>query len=371
MPLDFDELRGKLNNADIQMQKNIGHLGTLAKDAERVRDIAKNAHIIISDIDKQFEEKTKLTNRDIVFLFFAVALQVVRQHIFSNDSFKLKKATQGDKFVGDNLKKIVKDKHWQDILLASVPYDAVHGMSGIGISGNTHRYRTLGHDPILGWIFGPISILSDSLTKTNFIDTYAVENMLLTGPYPGGTPAAINTSVSLIINSINGDDIEKKFLLPTALVKQALHFGSDYFTKHGLPIPLISTFGKTGDKISRELLTKYEINTYTIPRGAIIAGVINSIVSVIHKLFYNESIDESPGLYEVRTRKIISYSNILASLCNIVEVAVTKDIKKLDIGGFLITLYRIATDSKFISEIKQEFLEKEFYNIVMGDDFDF
>jgi hypothetical protein len=32
----INKLRQKLNNVDSEMKKNIGHLGTMAKDAERV-----------------------------------------------------------------------------------------------------------------------------------------------------------------------------------------------------------------------------------------------------------------------------------------------------------------------------------------------
>jgi len=55
-----------------------------------------------------------------------------------------------------------------------------------------------------------------------------------------------------------------------------------------------------------------------------VAIIINSIIEIIHRLFYNENTDRSPDLYKVRTEKV-----------------------------------------------KQEFLEKEFYKDVMGDKFDF
>ena len=35
------------------------------------------------------------------------------------------------------------------------------------------------------------------------------------------------------------------------------------------------------------------------------------------------------------------------------------------------TLYRIVSDYKFIHEIKRDFLKNEFYNIVVGEDYDF
>ena len=40
----------------------------------------------------------------------------------------------------------------------------------------------------------------------------------------------------------------------------------------------------------------------------------------------------------------------------------------LDVGGLAVTIYRIVNDKKFIKQVKQEFLEKEFYNLVMGED---
>jgi hypothetical protein len=88
----------------------------------------------------------------------------------------------------------------------------------------------------------------------------------------------------------------------------------------------------------------------------------------------------------VRTRKILSYSNIIASVSNVIAVGIMsivavktddklitlkKALSYIDIGGLLVTIHRLITDTIFITEIKREFLEKEFYNVVMGDDFDF
>lgn len=76
-------------------------------------------------------------------------------------------------------------------------------------------------------------------------------------------------------------------------------------------------------------------------------------------------------MYEVRTRKILSYSNALATGSNVIVVAFTKDLSKLDIGGILVTLYRLVSDYKFIHEVKRDFLNNEFYKMVVGDQFDF
>ena len=101
---------------------------------------------------------------------------------------------------------------------------------------------------------------------------------------------------------------------------------------------------------------------------------------MIHGLFYEESFG-ARNLYDVRTRKILTYSNLIASASNLIAVAVVEvmavatsnaelgrnGIRYLDVGGLAVTIYRIVNDRKFIKQVKQEFLEKEFYNIVMGE----
>ena len=64
-------------------------------------------------------------------------------------------------------------------------------------------------------------------------------------------------------------------------------------------------------------------------------------------------------LYEVRTRKILLLSNLLASSSNLVYVALTHDSKKLDVGGILVTITRLFSDIRFITKIKQEFIENK------------
>lgn len=50
------------------------------------------------------------------------------------------------------------------------------------------------------------------------------------------------------------------------------------------------------------------------------------------------------------------YSNVIASSSNIIATAVTKDVKSLDIGGLLVTIYRIFNDTNYIHKIEYEFI---------------
>lgn len=380
----FDKLRNQHQNAVEEFKVKTT---AIANEAGRVSDVAKNADKIIEDIDKEFQRATKLTKTDIAFLFIAVGLQCCRQYLLPNDVNRITDK-EGDKKIKSLLEKTIKEdkknkkkkKEIIAILTQSVPYDAttrsdsykeIFGELSTELSGATHRYRTLGHDPVLGWFFGTANILTDSLTKYNFIETYSVVKMKINGPYisasiPGGQ---IIPTFAMINDFFNIAEEDNKLLF-VALARQAIHYGSDYFTKQGLPIPFIPT---ANNDFSKFLTTRCNIDTRSVLRSATTAIMINKIIEYIHSLFFDEKRDYSYDVYKIRTNKIISYSNLIASTSNILYVAISASLgneealKKLDVGGIIVTIHRLITDLKFQNEIKKEFLEKEFYKKVMGD----
>lgn len=57
-------------------------------------------------------------------------------------------------------------RSWLNIVYDGVSCDVVVGSPqfGVNMGGGNHRIHILGHDPVLGWIFGTINILSDTIT---------------------------------------------------------------------------------------------------------------------------------------------------------------------------------------------------------------
>ena len=308
----------------------------------------------IDETNEQFSKATGLNSTDVKFLFFATVLQCLRQYLISNDKFRFDTDKGGDNFIG----KFVPRKY-EDILLGSVPYDAVRKAEGYkdqntGISGANHRYMALGHDPLLGWIFGTLNIMTNTLTKNSpLLTTYIVKAHPTTGNY-----TQIGESVLIPEVFINGVNLAKNDykLLAVSVIRQALHFGADAFTKMGLPIPIINTISP--DLSSKLLSENFRIDVYSVSRGIMLSTLINSIISAIHGLFYDEKVDIKRDLYEVRTRKILSYSNALATSSNIIYTAITKDFTKLDVGGAVVILYRLISDYSFISKVKYEFINE-------------
>lgn len=338
----------------------------MAQDARKTAEVYRNAGAILDDIDTRFEEATGLNKTDIAFLMLATSLQVARQYVFSNEKFRLD-AKDGDKLV----KKVV-PRQWEDILTQSVPYDATKKgvpMGSTGLSGTTHRYRTLGHDPVLGWLFGTANIMTSSLTKSEFpFVTYRVqmEGLQIVGEYPRQAAGMFKDFLDF-----SCDDPK---LLAVSVARQALHFGSDYFTKHGLPIPFVST---VNNDLAQALTKKWHVDSYSVMRGMTMSFAINQLISMMHLLFYMGETEMDRRLYEVRTRKILSISNFIATTSNLICVAANvmwgdkSKVSKLDVGGMIVTLHRLISDIQFIRQVKSEFLEKEWQNVVLGEEYSF
>jgi hypothetical protein len=356
---------GKLRREAINTKDTaiLSNMDKIIQENYRVANVAHNAEKILDDLDRQFEKLTQLNGVDITFLLFATALQCARQYLLSNKMGRHSKDSDGSK----PFKKAI-PKQYHDILLGSVPYDAFRKSDDFsdintGISGANHRYTVLGHDPLLGWIFGTLNILTDSVTK-NTLDSYNVI-----------PPATIDGPVLLSDLFYNGYELSvyDYRLLICSVTKQAIHLGSDAFTKQGLPIPIINSVSP----YFTSTLMKHGIDMYGVSRAASLSMFINLVVSSIHGLFYEQDKYENRDVFEVKTRKILSYSNFIASTSNVIYVAMSayggnaKALEQLDVGGMIVTIYRLVNDYEFIRKVKEEFVFGGFDKLITGQEYNF
>lgn len=400
----YDRIKKQSNHAFAKALTVTDHRDEIADEVKRVSTIVYRAGDVISDIDRQFEKATQLNSRDITFLFFAAALQSVRWILLPNLDLDFSQtpknerltSAEGAKIETDSVQKYIKthqddgvvsSKHyydWVELLLMPVPYDAMKGSENIVIAGFeskgigkqlcglNHHTATWGHDPIMGWLVGPLNITARMITFRD-MSTYSV--------VPLGRADQLITNHTTIVQMISdcieswSEDSNRLF---ASVAKQGMHFQSDKYTKNGLQIPLIN-----GDKAQQllqsgwnsaeaeKIITKVGHNLGVVGSQAGFSILINQIVKAIHLLCYDEALDGNIKQYEVRTRKILSYSNAIASSSNILYVALKRDPTSLDIGGMLVTLYRLISDYKFIQSIKNEFIENRWNELVMGEDFSF
>lgn len=387
----FDELRKQKQETFQSIEISTQRLSKIADESNRVADIACHAGTILSEIDRSFAEKTKLSGADIKFLFFAVALQCIRQYVISpfedreNDKVSAKDAKKEEKRIFEN-------SFWdsdspnqgqqyyaslEDIIGNPVPYDTQFGSMdfNLNLSGKAHRFRTLGHDPLLGWVFGTSNIMTSTLTDWTFSSYHVANHPQINGVLKAKIVEKAHTE--LMLQKAMELTKTNPILLAAAIIKQRLHLKSDEFSIMGLPVPVVSTLSPN----VAQRLAEYGFdfgNIKIVAKQAAYSTMINALIAMIHRLFYDEARHKDIKLYEVRTRKILLYSNLIASASNVLLVAgktfILKDnnaMKYLDVGGILVTLYRLISDYKFIQQIKQEFLHNEFNRLIQGEEYEF
>lgn len=100
------------------------------------------------------------------------------------------------------------------------PYDAMQTADGewlMGMSPITHRFQSLGHDPVLGFVFGVFDLMQGTVTGFEY------------------TPSSgVHAPVSSVVEG------EPQVDLITAFLKHVGHLISDVATPQGLPAPLMT-----------------------------------------------------------------------------------------------------------------------------------
>lgn len=331
------------------------------------------------EINEEFCKRTGIVNKtDLAFLTIATALQVAKALLFPyiaenfgygssfNPDDRLVHNDSSIKEAQKAANNIFRDKHsashdtgaWINLLYQTPPYDITVGSPSIGynMEGKYHRLHTLGHDPILGWLFGTANILTDIVTLDNF-SSYRV----IRSPKMKIIPKSVSMATMLYESycAVKADPLN----LPAALFTQYRHLKSDEFTKLGLPVPVLEVFSQ--DLAGKLYKENYDAlclarDAKFITGSAIVSVLINLIITLIHGLFYTSNGNLAREQYEVRTRKILLISNTIASGSSVIATCITKNFKNLDIGGLAITIARLFSDIRFMAKVKKEFLESEY-----------
>lgn len=371
--MSSDDLLRRRAGLQKDIDASLTKIKKVEAETERIIGVLDHTSEILEDIDRDFEEKTKLSKQDVSILFFAVALQVARQYLLK----KLFERQDDQTAAKDSLLYEKKEKKreynrshhlynptYEEIDKAPVPFDAnvgAHGaLSGGGKLG--HRVKTLGHDPILGLIVGTANIATSTLT-TSDLKSFHITKVGKIDVF--GQKARTDLVFYYTAQKLLYQGIEGKKIIGLSLWKEVQHLNSDILSKNSLPLPAVSLYDP---KLSSSLAS-YGLdmaNVLKVSSQVEFATMINSFIAMFHFLFCDAETPKERKLYEVRTRKILTYSNLIASTSNVIYVAITKDFKSLDIGGLLVTLYRLVTDVKFIRQIKREFIFGSYRDLIMN-----
>lgn len=242
---------------------------------------------------------------------------------------------------------------WLQTLYSSAPYDSIKGSSALGLSlnGKNHREKTLGHDPVLGLLFGTMNNLTSTVTLSDF-STYRVAQN------PQRFTGETMDLFQLFSESL--DCIRREQMnLPAAFATQLIHIQSDKYTKMGLPVPFLSSIAPD---FSSQLYQKhYDTLCFSrdlkcVAGSVAVSSMIDLLIILLHEAYRGE---EEAALYQVRTKKILMVSNGIASASSFTVAMLTKNPQNLDHGGLFHTCCRVARDSAFFMEEKQRYITNE------------
>lgn len=420
--MSLEELEAKRTKLKSNSDITLNNMQKLADESNRVAEVAHNSREILNNLDKEFESQTGLKGNDIKFLFVAVGLQVARIVIL-NELTKSETAGFGNRnetklhdFQEKLLRRfnnggVIQERPYyasMDHIIAKmgVPYDATAALTEKSLQkligkdrtwdfdlsemipdeklslfkGANHRFATLGHDPVVGLIFGTGNIMTNTITcvKTPVIaggigiPVLTTNHVVFTSDFKDPRIAAYG-STAIMFKEMLKRTKDQPSAFVASLIKQIIHIGTDLYTPCGIQIPGANLILSNTEV---EKLTNYISagDIIKIGTSAKLSELINLLISTLHTLMYDSSKTISKELYSVRTRKIIMYSNVIATGSNVLWVAGNmlvgneSAIKQLDIGGLIVTIKRLITDTEYIRQIKEEFVLGGFNKMIQGDD---
>lgn len=418
--MNLEELRRKRQKLKSESDVTFENMKSIAMESYRAADVAHNSEFILNDLDKEFELQTGLQGNDIKFLFVAVGLQMARIVILNEltktevAGSKNRNETQLHKFQEELLKEFNPGREEEElpyyasmehiITKMGVPYDATaplteknfEQMYGKGrtrnfdvssmipieklglFKGANHRFATLGHDPILGLIFGTGNIMTNTITcvKTPIIaggvgiPILTTNHVIFTSDYKNPRIATYGSTTIMLKSAIERTK-EQPSAFMASLIKQIIHIGTDLYTPCGIQIPSANLLLSNGEveKLTRYISAGDIIKTGTSDK---LSEFINMLIGSLHMLMYDSSSLISREVYNVRTKKIIMYSNLIATGSNILwttgnmMIGNESAIKQFDLGGLIVTIKRLMTDTEYMQKVKEEFVFGGFIKKIQG-----
>lgn len=375
----YNQIRSENTQLDVEIRSFHLNLDEKINACERTQQILDSA-------TKEFKGLTSIFNKqDMSFFIFALilfgaykaAIKIMRD---MKDSDLAKKTPFHKEEHSNRLNNCYYSSR-AEIVTNPVPFDAIQKThdsdwfsalgGGIpGFNGFNHRAKALGHDPILGLIFGTANIMTSTITRNDLrswhVVTHGHERTFKTGVKTImldsiSEPASTIKIFSSIFHRLEAEGKEGWHTLGCALLKEIIHLLSDINSRQSLPLPFVSVFS---EQTARKL-SLYGLNFGTIAQGGVAAMAINWLIGFLHGLCRTKNEDEK--MYGVRTRKIIMYANSLATFSDLaytIFLAYVGDknaLRKFDLGGAIVSCYQLCHSVAVIRAIEAEFYMSKIY----------
>lgn len=360
-----------------ELERTLDDMRRVSADIEATdRQVAETLRVLEHTrpiLDRATEEFGRLTSvinpTDLSFFVFALSL-----HGAATFAFKKLRMTN-DKKIADavkdplNLPKEHSERLNQEyycpleqIWTNPAPFDtnikAEAYRDLVILKGGNHRFVTLGHDPLLGLIFGTANIMTATLTKSQAGVPLGLETWHIKTVGDRDTisvPASTVEMFRQVLLRLRMEGRDGWLALGAALLKEVVHLTTDLPSSMSLPIPVVPVFSPS----LAQKMSIYGLDAGTVAQGAAASALINFVIASLHSLMRPKEVDEA--LFRARTQKIILYANLLATagdLAYTLFLATRCDhnaLRKFNLGGYLVTLRTICHSTEVLAEIERQF----------------
>ena len=344
----------------------------------------------VDDCSEKFERLTKLKKSDYPYICLCSGLQALRQYLVTDFKERLNDQEAAKKVKGNKKEFSARGKRnyyqsIEQIKYNPVPYDAFLGSKelGAGISGNNHRFKCPGHDPVLGFFFGTLNIMTGTITvwegygnsqglpglglKNYFVKT-DIMNVMRDGhetlqfrDFLKRDAGSVSDIVDAVYSRIRKDPSEGLTALFEAVKKEYIHLKSDKDTIQSLPVPGVSLLSAD---LSKSLSNAgFDLKNFeTVGKQYVYSYLINQIVRFLYYLIH-KSTEGYTDEHRVRLDKILTVSNVVSTSTNLMFCLIgsmfnEQCFKKLDVGGTLVTFRQLTQSADFINAMKKEYIDR-------------
>ena len=342
----------------------------------------------VEEYDAEFERLTGINHKDWGFVVFASVLQCVR--VILSDLFKTrlsdKQSAEKTPFHNNDEHTDRTQKRYyatiEEIDRNPVPFDTVlksplvkRNHPNLKLSGMNHRFKTAGHDPLMGLIFGTANIMTKTVTinvGAVKYDTYHVQSQVsylskLGNPVVRdviSNGASTELMFAHIIKRLKQEGKDGWRALGHALTKELVHLASDVRTEHSLPLPFVSSASPNLARVMQACgLDTFNATMFGI--DMLFTKWINFAITLMHSMAFDDKKDGDRELYDVRTKRIVLLSNEIMMTCSTVMFAARicmGDLtagQKFDFGGSAVALKQIWTVPEMIEKVKHEYISNK------------
>lgn len=348
-----------------------------------------NAMAFSRQMDEEFERITGLQIKDIFVLLIAVAIRLTfyyLKHFLSSSeneaSLPKTPVSVPDASRGVDMGQVLKKNG-----SSSAAYEAAkilsdfspvfpNSISGLPLSirGETRILREhtsfdvdetahlskdqiLGYDKYLGWVFGVLNLLTDTVT-TKALKSYSVKRSLDENakPFLDREVSTLLQIVQPVVQSV----LDNKEAVIASVVREAAELGipdsgnDSVLELYKRALALERKSSDLADQ-SRQVLHPLWEQADSLLDDVAFDSLVNTIVAALHSLMYHSS-DGDLSHYTLRTNKIILYSGILATAASSLPALLEEDLSGINFGGLINSLLSLFHSTSFWINLKADFL---------------